>query len=1572
MTIHDDSSNLYVRERYEYTDTSYGTNATSSLLTRTLRMNYDGDADHKDSATEYSYDTSTGAVLTQTEYGEVSGNADGTFSDTGSDTRTTTYTYATNTTGVVVPATMLLTDNAGATTTAQRFYYDNLSLGSVGDGNLTKEAVWIAGSEYAETDHTYNSLGLRLTTTDPNGNQTTYAYDSFDLYPATITNALSQATTYTYDYSSGQVLTQTDPNGNEIRFVFDGLDRTTAEYAPDPQTGSEVQAAAITYTDTRGAFATERSDYLDSSNQVVTKTYLDGFGRPAQVRVEAEDAYSVTDTTYNPNGTIASESLPYSGSGLGYTTPTTNTDLITTYSYDPLERVTEVSTVVGDTDTTFDQWVEVVTDALGNDKTYEYDAFGRLVSVVEEEGSSSFTTTYSYDALDNLVKIVDADSNEREIAYDGRGLRTSLEDLHDPADTSFGTWQFAYDAAGNLSTTTDPKSQVIVRSYDALHREVSENYLGQAGTEITYTYDSCTEGVGFMCSASSTDALTEYTYTFTGAVASETRTIDGTAYTTEYEYDRQGNQTLVTYPDDSEVRFTHNNGGQLETIEQRESGGSWTDIVTDFDYGAHGAMTTQVFANGATTTREYDAAELYRLTSISTVSTSTAGSGGGGAEHALIEAEFGEFLLAATEVASSSEVADEATEPIGEAASSTEAVATTTEAVVEGVEETEETATSSATSTPEIVTATTTANSTEPTSTSSEVVREIIAVNDVSERTFVATSSTSSKPLPEPPVLKGRDTGIFTELDGKKAREKANKKAEKILEKIDGKRISVPEYGLRIRIEDANLIPGGIEVFARAWDKNGQIGFGVDGSVDVERFRIFNPPVLIADKKGEIERLGAFDAETGEYEIETYRFAPKKALIEVLASTIGVKKEKFDDKAIVAGRVGNTTSIFYPDADPETSSVDGRIDAAAYTSWSSAHGATSGTARDDFNYSGTLEITSLLDWQGKFHIRRVFTLFDTSALGTDTISGATLSLYVSATRDDDNDAEAFINVYEATPAGTTALINDDFDQVGSTAGASNIDITGITTGQYLDIPLNSTGIGWIDGSGVSKFAMREGHDASNVEIAPGASKISRVSVHPAEFAGTTLDPNMVVEQSAVAAATTVTGDIQSLNYTYDAVGNILFMVDASDTLTAATTTYTYDDLYRLLSASTTQASSSGYSRTFSYDALGNITNKSDQGSYDYDGDTGSSYANPHAATQIGSNSLTYDENGNVLSYNGTTYTWDYNNRLLESDDGSIETTYGYDHIGQRVFKEADDGSNATTTHYVSSLYETTNGSSTKNIYAGDMLVATIEGSGGGALTYFNHLDHLGSTAVVTDGIGHVDQLLSYYPFGSDRIDEQLGEQNQTKRYTGHDYDSETGLNYMKARYQSGDVGRFFSQDPVAFALGENEVVEEKVQGSFEQFLKRPQMLNSYAYATNNPMNVTDPLGEAIFVPAALWLFAGLGAVDMAESMYDVALTRWMYPEVFTDADRAAADQALLWEATTFAVGSQLDNTSSIVFDTTLVPAEILASGYEQSVAAPFDNESTPAMLPSQTQPTLQSKPLLREEPEEPEIRAARD
>jgi RHS repeat-associated protein len=115
---------------------------------------------------------------------------------------------------------------------------------------------------------------------------------------------------------------------------------------------------------------------------------------------------------------------------------------------------------------------------------------------------------------------------------------------------------------------------------------------------------------------------------------------------------------------------------------------------------------------------------------------------------------------------------------------------------------------------------------------------------------------------------------------------------------------------------------------------------------------------------------------------------------------------------------------------------------------------------------------------------------------------------------------------------------------------------------------------------------------------------------------------------------------------------------------------------------------------------------------------------------------------------------------------------------------------------------------------------------GEQVTYF-HNDVLGSPIAATDQKGYVIWRATYEPYG-ERIqsttDAAISIDN-TRWYSGHVQDDETGLLYMQARYMDPQLGRFLSIDPAA------------VEG------ERPATFNRYSYGANNPYRYIDPDGR---------------------------------------------------------------------------------------------------------------------------------
>ncbi|MGH9759689.1 MAG: RHS repeat-associated core domain-containing protein, partial [Blastocatellia bacterium] len=345
---------------------------------------------------------------------------------------------------------------------------------------------------------------------------------------------------------------------------------------------------------------------------------------------------------------------------------------------------------------------------------------------------------------------------------------------------------------------------------------------------------------------------------------------------------------------------------------------------------------------------------------------------------------------------------------------------------------------------------------------------------------------------------------------------------------------------------------------------------------------------------------------------------------------------------------------------------------------------------------------------------------------------------------------------------------------------------------------------------------------------------------------------------------------------YDADGNITQLVDTSGTDAAKTVNYGYDGLNRLTSATATGVATGqqSYSQVFSYDGLGNILSRTDTiGSsspvtyaYAYQGNQGSSYANPDAVTSVsnGTNTTTYayDKNGNVLSDGNLSNLWDYNNQLVQSVVGSgqnaVTLTYSYDQTGERL--TSNDGT--TTTIYPTKYCNVAGTNAEKHVFANGQAIATITGTGSTASVDYVAADHLTGANVVTDSSGSQQELIDYYPFGAVRLDEKTGF-NEQRKFAGHEYDSGTGLSYMDARYYNPAAGRFESEDQAFLAVGDSSWLKSITKQDLAASLGEPQKLNPYTYAGNNPIINIDPTGQStLALPVLPELASIFGAVEV--------------------------------------------------------------------------------------------------------------
>lgn len=352
------------------------------------------------------------------------------------------------------------------------------------------------------------------------------------------------------------------------------------------------------------------------------------------------------------------------------------------------------------------------------------------------------------------------------------------------------------------------------------------------------------------------------------------------------------------------------------------------------------------------------------------------------------------------------------------------------------------------------------------------------------------------------------------------------------------------------------------------------------------------------------------------------------------------------------------------------------------------------------------------------------------------------------------------------------------------------------------------------------------------------------------------------------------GNFENQSYTYDNIGNVTssannIAVPPAPTLGGPSSqTFNYDDLDRLTSAAGSYSYSpdktNSYTYALSYDNLHNITAKNQtntitqgsgtpvtQGKTTYSLSYAYTGVQPHAPSHIGTQSYTYDADGNQTGWtddgNGQrrTIVWDDENRIQSISDDGNATTFAYDDAGQRMIKSGPKGEE---TDYVNQYYSIRNGKiGTKHVFIGTERVASKlqKDHSFEKDTYYFHSDHLSSTNYVTDANGKLYEHLEYFPSGESWVEEKSNSQqspnlNTSYEFAGKELDEETQLYYFGARYYDPRTSVWESPDP---ALPDNLAKLPGKDGKPGVNVAVPTFLNLYDYADANPLTKTDPDGR---------------------------------------------------------------------------------------------------------------------------------
>ena len=212
------------------------------------------------------------------------------------------------------------------------------------------------------------------------------------------------------------------------------------------------------------------------------------------------------------------------------------------------------------------------------------------------------------------------------------------------------------------------------------------------------------------------------------------------------------------------------------------------------------------------------------------------------------------------------------------------------------------------------------------------------------------------------------------------------------------------------------------------------------------------------------------------------------------------------------------TLTVYPDADPETSTVDGYVSRELVSEiWATIrNGAGNGTYDSvTAGYSYRLEATATTDLWKTIH--RGIYLFDTSPIDNSAvISAATLSLFGQSKASGDwTTTETATAIVASNPASNTALVIADFIVLGITLFSDTIiTYTNWNITDYNNFTLNAVGISNISLTSISKFGTRDNtYDLPNTDPTWYAFKYQYSAMWNADQIGTSQDPKLVVQYS---------------------------------------------------------------------------------------------------------------------------------------------------------------------------------------------------------------------------------------------------------------------------------------------------------------------------------------------------------------------------------------------------------------------------------------------------------------------------
>jgi RHS repeat-associated protein len=489
-------------------------------------------------------------------------------------------------------------------------------------GNQTSVTTYtdpVTPSGAITKNFTYDSLG-NLRTAQMNccqQKQFNYSTTTQYAFPDSVISGISpgpQLTlSATYNSFTGLVATSTDANGRQTSYGYDSLKRTTIVTRPD--------TTQITYAYDDIALTVTSTTPITSSSSAKKISFLDGLGRP--IKQQTTDgsgaSYSIVETQYDTLGRPYKTSNPHNSTAQYWTES----------RFDGAGRPTKM--ILPDSSQTLYSYsgaTATITDATGKQRKTQADGLGRIASVYEPDVTNGNTltqqTSYSYNAFDGLTTVTQG-AQTRSYGYDALGRLT------DSTTPEAGHFQFQYNTFNLLTQRTDARGVVTTYSYDSLNRPYQVIYnvgtTGVAATPtVTFTYDeggAPANALGRLTTMADGVGTEKYTYDILGETTQLQKVISGTTYTTHYAYNLAGELGSITYPSGRVVLQNFDAVGRLCAVgASGATCSTGTNYANGFFYNPAGEVTAFNYGNGVAANMTYSPDRL-QMTTLSYTKAST-------------------------------------------------------------------------------------------------------------------------------------------------------------------------------------------------------------------------------------------------------------------------------------------------------------------------------------------------------------------------------------------------------------------------------------------------------------------------------------------------------------------------------------------------------------------------------------------------------------------------------------------------------------------------------------------------------------------------------------------------------------------------------------------------------------------------------------------------------------------------------------------------------------------------------------------------------------------------------------